>query len=67
MTTIPLKTCTNCHIDYPEDILVSWGVCGICVLELINKSSNVPRDRLLGDAIEAMRQEAIEWRKNHGA
>lgn len=68
------ERCPNCGVDYPEEILTplvtSQGntkpVCGICGLAIMNEVHGARRRKFAGERAEALRQAAIEWRRQQG-
>lgn len=65
--------CTNCQWKYPEQILadmdvsgtITHNVCGICALEMSNRTLKHQRTEFNGERAEACRLAAIEWRRTH--
>lgn len=66
-----LRKCEKCGVEYPSELLapmLGTGIdhvmlCGICALQLSNEVLGVYREEFTGETAEAMRQKAIQWRK----
>lgn len=75
MSITELKSCAECELDYPKEILASakalmieGSICGICALRVKNKIHGTYFKKFHGEKAEEMRQRALEWRnKRYGS
>lgn len=66
-------TCARCNVAYPAELLVPMMVdgaytppiCGICALGLANETHGDNRQAFTGPRAEALRQDALAWRRHH--
>jgi hypothetical protein len=72
-----MTTCQRCGWVYPDELLSDlvgtspatgrfrWHLCAICALEVTNEQLGLRNKAFGGEMAEAMRQDALAWRKEH--